>query len=151
MFHHTTIVAIMSCYAYTNSYCSSLFCSGTTSWLLTWVLSTSFTILGTSIIIMLTLLWAYCSVPGKRPLPGERPYTKFQGVTVAASIRTYGIYIPGKCPCGPKSRVILKRPWALTRDTTVIGSFGIGIMGINRDNQVINCSTVTFSERSSLV
>ena len=31
----------------------------------------------------------------------------------------YGIYIPCKRPCGPKSRVMFKRPWALTRDTSV--------------------------------
>ena len=61
----------------------------------------------------------YRSVPGKRPLLGKRPYTEFQGVTVAASIQTYGIYIPGKRPCGPKSQVILKRPWVLTWDTTI--------------------------------
>ena len=61
----------------------------------------------------------YRSVPGKRPLPGKRPCAEFQGVTVAASIQTYGIYIPGKRPCGPKSRVMFKCPWALTRDTTV--------------------------------
>ena len=61
----------------------------------------------------------YCSVPGKRPLPGKRPCTAFQGATVAASIQVYGILIPGKRPCRPKSRVMLKRPWALTRDTTV--------------------------------
>ena len=62
----------------------------------------------------------YRSVPGKRPLLGKRPCTAFQGATVAASIQTYGILIPGKRPCGPKSLVMLKRPWALTRDTTVI-------------------------------
>ena len=52
----------------------------------------------------------YRSVPGKRPLPGKHPCTEFQGVTVtvAASIQTYGIYIPGKRPC------------ALTWDTTVL-------------------------------
>ena len=61
----------------------------------------------------------YRNVPGKRPLPGKRPCAEFQGVTVAASIQTYGIYIPGKRPCGPKSRVMFKRPWALTRDTAV--------------------------------
>ena len=42
-----------------------------------------------------------------------------QGVTVAASIQTYEILIPGKCLWGPKSRVMLKRPWALTQKTTV--------------------------------
>ena len=62
----------------------------------------------------------YRSVPGKRPLPGKHPCAEFQGVTVAASIQTYGIYIPGKCPCGLKSRVMFKRPWVLTRDTTVM-------------------------------
>ena len=61
----------------------------------------------------------YRSVPGKRPLPGKRPCAEFQGITVAASIQTYGIYIPDKHPCGPKSRVMFNRPWALTRDTTV--------------------------------
>ena len=61
----------------------------------------------------------YRSVPGKRPLPGKHPCTEFQGVTVAASIQTYGIYIPGKRPCGLKSQVMFKRPWALTWDTTV--------------------------------
>ena len=51
----------------------------------------------------------YCSVPGKRPLPGtKRPCTAFQGATVAASIqmRTHGILILGKRPCWPKSLVI---------------------------------------------
>ena len=61
----------------------------------------------------------YRSVPVKRPLPGKRPCTEFQGVTVSASVQTYGIYIPGKHLCGPKSRMMFKRPWALTRDTTV--------------------------------
>ena len=62
----------------------------------------------------------YHSVPGKHPLPGKRLCTEFQGVTAAASIQTYGIYIPGKRPCGPKSRVVFKRPWALTQDATVL-------------------------------
>ena len=35
-------------------------------------------------------------------------------------MQAYGSYILGKCPCGPKSQVILKRPWALTWDTTVL-------------------------------
>ena len=61
----------------------------------------------------------YRSVPGKRPLLGKRPCTSFQGVNVAATIQTYGNYVPGKCPCGPKSRCMFKRPWALTQDTTV--------------------------------
>ena len=64
----------------------------------------------------------YHSVPGKHPLPGKRPGTTFQGATVAASIQIYpwyGILIPGKRPCGPKSQVMFKRPWVLTRDTTV--------------------------------
>ena len=61
----------------------------------------------------------YRSVPGKRPLPGKRPCAEFQGVTFAASIQTYGIYIPGKHPCRSKSRGMFKHPWALTRDTTV--------------------------------
>ena len=54
----------------------------------------------------------YRSVPSKHPLPGKRPCTTFQGATVAASIQMYGILIPGKHPCEPKSRVML---WALTR------------------------------------
>ena len=62
----------------------------------------------------------YHSVPGKRPLPGKRPCTSFQGVNVAASIQTHGSYVPGKHPWGPKSRVMFKRPWALTWDTMVI-------------------------------
>ena len=61
----------------------------------------------------------YCSVPGKCPLPGKRPCTPFQGVNVARSIQTYGVLILGKRPCGPKSRVMFKRQWTLTRDTTV--------------------------------
>ena len=65
------------------------------------------------------LQYIYRSVPGKRPLPGKRPCIEFQGVTVAASIQTYGIFIPGKRPCGPKSRVMFKCPWALTRDTSM--------------------------------
>ena len=35
-------------------------------------------------------------------------------------MQTYGILIPGKCPCGPKSQVMFKHPWALTRDTAVL-------------------------------
>ena len=66
-----------------------------------------------------TLIYIYRSVLGKRPLLGKHACTEFQGVTIAASIQTYGIYIPGKCPCGPKSRVMFKRPWVLTLDTTV--------------------------------
>ena len=62
----------------------------------------------------------YRSIPGKLPLPGKCPCAEFQGVTVAASIQTYGIYIPGKRPCGPKSQVMFKCPWALTQDTTVL-------------------------------
>ena len=58
-------------------------------------------------------------VLGKRPLPGKRPCTAFHGATVAASIQTYGILIPGKHPCGPKLRAMFKRPWALTWDTAV--------------------------------
>jgi hypothetical protein len=65
------------------------------------------------------LLLQYRNVPGKRPFPGKRPCTAFQGVTVAASIQTYGILIPGKRPCRPKLRIMFKRPWVLTRDTTV--------------------------------
>ena len=54
-----------------------------------------------------------------RSIPGKRPCSAFQGVNVTASIQTYGNYIPGKCPCWPKSRVVFKRPWVLTCDTTV--------------------------------
>ena len=43
-----------------------------------------------------TNITIYRSVPGKCPLPGKRPCTTFQGVNVAASIQTYGRYIPGK-------------------------------------------------------
>ena len=46
---------------------------------------------------------AYHSVPGSRPLPGKRPCTAFLGVNIVASIYTYGSYVPGKRPCGPKS------------------------------------------------
>ena len=53
----------------------------------------------------------------------KRPCTSFQGATVSASTQTYGILIPGKRPCGPKLRVMFKRPWALTRDTTVISEY----------------------------
>ena len=35
-------------------------------------------------------------------VPGKRPCTTFQGATVAASMQTYGIFILGKRPCGPK-------------------------------------------------
>ena len=49
-------------------------------------------------------------------LSSERPCSAFQGVNITASIQ---MYIPSKRPCGPKSRVMFKRPWALTRDTTV--------------------------------
>ena len=50
-------------------------------------------------------------------IPGKRPCTAFQGVNVADTIQMYGKYIPGKHPCGPKSRCMFKRPWALARDT----------------------------------
>ena len=33
-----------------------------------------------------------------RSVPGKRPCTAFQGVTIAASMQIYGILIPGKCP-----------------------------------------------------
>ena len=52
------------------------------------------------------------------PILDKCPCTAFHGVNVAASIQTYTIYT-GKCPCGPKSRVLFKRPWTLTRDTMV--------------------------------
>ena len=47
--------------------------------------------------------------------------------TVAASIQTYGILIPGKRPCGPKLGVMSKCPWALTRDTTVLAKIAIEV------------------------
>ena len=58
-----------------------------------------------------------------RSVPGKRPCTAFQGVNVhvAAPIQK-ACAIPGKRPCGPKLRVILKCPWMLTRDTTVLVS-----------------------------
>ena len=59
---------------------------------------------GTEWITTMRWSWEY-SVPGKRPLPGKGPCTAFQGATMAASIQTYGILIPGKRPCGPKSQV----------------------------------------------
>ena len=62
----------------------------------------------------------YHNIPGKRPCP----CTTFQGATVAASIQTCGIFIPGKRPCGPKSRIMFKRPWALTQDTMVYTASG---------------------------
>ena len=55
-----------------------------------------------------------------RSVLGKRPCTAFQGATVAASIQTYRILISGKRPCGPKSRVVFKRPWVLIRDTMVL-------------------------------
>ena len=55
---------------------------------------------------IIVILYIYRSVPGKRPLPGKRPCTSFQGVYVSAFIQTYGSYIPSKRPCGPKSRVM---------------------------------------------
>ena len=69
----------------------------------------------------------YRSVPAKPPLPGKHPCTIFQGATVATSIQMYGILIPGKCLCRPKSQVVFERPWALTRDTTVIAKMGWGL------------------------
>ena len=62
----------------------------------------------------------YHSVLGKRPILGKRPCTAFQGVTIATSIQTYGILIPSRHPYEPKSRVMFKRPWALTQDTMVL-------------------------------
>ena len=68
-----------------------------------------------------------CKTANYRSVPGKRPCTSFQGVNVAASIQTYGNYVPGKHPCGTKSRCMLKCPWALTRDTMVMPhSFPIG-------------------------
>ena len=61
----------------------------------------------------------YRSILGKRPLQGKHPCISFQEVYVAASLQTYESCIPGKHPCGPKSLGMFKRPWALTRDTTV--------------------------------
>ena len=43
-----------------------------------------------------------------RSVPGKCPCTAFQGATIAASIQTYGILIPDKRPCRPKSRVMFK-------------------------------------------
>ena len=60
----------------------------------------------------------YRSLLVKHPLLGKRPCNPFQGATVAASKQMYGILIPGKHPCGPKSQVMFKCPWALTQDTT---------------------------------
>ena len=62
----------------------------------------------------------YHSVLGKCPLPGKRSCSVFQGVNVAASIQMYGSYILGKRPCRPKSRVMFKCPWAITRNTMVV-------------------------------
>ena len=52
-------------------------------------------------------------------LLGKRPCIAFQGVNVAASIRMYGICFLGKRPCRPKSLVMFKCQWSLTRDTVV--------------------------------
>ena len=74
------------------------------------------------LVVLITTLNTYCSVLGRRPLPGKFLCTEFQGVNIAASMRTYGIYILDKHPCGPKSHVVFKRPWAFTQDTTIIQS-----------------------------
>ena len=66
----------------------------------------------------------YCSILGKRPLLGKCPCIEFQGITVTASIQTYGIYIPHKCPCGLRLRVMFKRPWTLTWDIMVVTKAG---------------------------
>ena len=71
------------------------------------------------------LITIYPSITGKPPLSGKRPCTSFQGVNVAASIQTYGSYILGKRPCGPKSQGMFKHPWALTRDTMVYCMYSI--------------------------
>ena len=42
-----------------------------------------------------------------RSVPGKRPCTSFKGVNVAASIQTYGNYVPGKRPHGPNCDVCL--------------------------------------------
>ena len=42
----------------------------------------------------------------------------FKGSLLQLSYK-HGIYILGKCPCGPKSRIMFKHPWVLTWDTTV--------------------------------
>jgi hypothetical protein len=53
------------------------------------------------------------SIPSYRSVLGKHPCTAFQGVNVAASIQPYGRV--SDHACGPKSRVMCKRPWALTR------------------------------------
>ena len=50
----------------------------------------------------------YHSALGKHPLPNKHPCSSFQGVNVAASIRTYKSFIPGKRPCGPKAQIMSK-------------------------------------------
>jgi hypothetical protein len=55
------------------------------------------------------------SVPGKHPLS---MYHISRGQYSSFYI-TYAIYIPGKRTCGPKSWDMFKRPWVLTRGTTV--------------------------------
>ena len=41
----------------------------------------------------------YRSIPGKQPLPGKHPCTKFQGVNAATSIQ---IFIPSNCRIIPR-------------------------------------------------
>ena len=60
------------------------------------------------------------TVVSRRPLPGKRLCIAFHGVNIAASIQTYAIQTQGKHPYGQVSRIMFKRPRALTRDTTVI-------------------------------
>ena len=60
------------------------------------------------------------SVPDKHPLLGKRPCTAFQGVYVAASIQTYGDYIPGKHPWCQNCELCLSTHGCLPRILCII-------------------------------
>ena len=57
-----------------------------------------------------------CRSASKRPCTA---FFKLMDQCIRSSfcnLKTYGIYIPGKRPCRPKSRVMFKHPWTLTWD-----------------------------------
>ena len=57
----------------------------------------------------------YCSVPGKHPCIA---CVLIHGVNVAGAVQMYGIFIPMHA-CRPKSWIMFKCPWVLTRPTMV--------------------------------
>ena len=62
-------------------------------------------------------MWLYMYVP---KCPRQAPmYRISQGQCSSFYTKCMQFISPGKCPCGPKLRVLFKHPWTLARDTTV--------------------------------